>query len=401
MKPGLPALLALCFCLSLHAFPQTAGHPLADPKILGMADGKWRPDPALHVEAAYLPVLYPSSHAANLDQLRNGDILCVWFSGSWEGNSGVGIVMSRLREGAHRWDRTVLIDRRDGFSYQNPVLFQEPDGTLDLYHTEQVANAGEANAKVLHLTSHDNGYTWSQPEVLFDQPGSFTRHPMVVLPDGTWILPMDIVNSAGIGKGAENNYSVTQLSSNRGKTWKECKMSGSQGMVQPTVVLLAPGHLLAYLRSRASDFIWRSTSADGCQWTSAAPSQLPNNNASVQLFRLHDGHLVLAFDNSRNLRKPLSIALSDDDGQTWPWVRDLETGRPGFGKQEQTPKVPGREEYSYPTVMQSRDGTIYVAYTYRRQTIKVVAFHEDWIRRGSSVGLVRGRSKVTAARGPG
>jgi predicted neuraminidase len=373
-----PILLSL---LSLGAIPQLAGRPLIDPQIAKLANGEWRPDPGLGIEAAYLPILYPSSHASNLYQLRNGDILCVWFSGSWEGSTNVGIVMSRLRNGEHRWGPTVLIDRREGYSYQNPVLFQEPDGTVDLYHSEQMADAGEANAKVLHLRSPDNGQTWSQPEVLFDKPGSFTRHPLLVLPNGRWILPMEIVNSPGIGKGAENNYSVTQISSDQGKTWKECWMAGSKGLVQPTVVLLGPGNLLAFLRSRASDFIYRSTSRDGCTWTPAVPTQLLNNNASVQLFRLQDGHLVLAFDNSDKLRKPLSVALSEDGGRTWPWVRNLETGRPGFGSDEQKPKVPGREEYSYPTVMQSRDGKIYVAFTFRRQTIKVISFREDWIRK--------------------
>ncbi|MGB7135725.1 MAG: exo-alpha-sialidase, partial [Acidobacteriaceae bacterium] len=246
---------------------------------------------------------------------------------------------------------------------------------------------GEANAKVLHLTSHDDGETWSQPEVLFAQPGSFTRDPIVVLPNGKWILPMYVSNSAGIGKGAEKNYSITQISSDQGRTWKQCTMAGSQGKVQPTVVLLASDHLLAFLRSRASDFIFRSTSSDGCTWTPAVPTPLPNNNASVQLFRLHDGHLVLAFNNSRTQRKPLSVALSEDGGRTWPWVRDLDTGRQGYGSAEQKVKEPGREEYSYPSVMQSRDGTLYVAYTFRRQTIKVVGFHEDWIRRGSTDGL--------------
>jgi predicted neuraminidase len=374
----LPLFLSL---LSLPALAQTSGVQLNDPRIVRMATGEWRHDRALDVEAAYLPVLYPSSHAANLYQLRNGDILCVWFSGSWEGSSGVGIVMSRLRPGAQRWDRTVLIDRHDGFSYQNPVLFQEPNGTLDLYHSEQVADAGEANAKVLRLQSRDDGYTWSRPEVVFDKPGSFTRHPMIVLPGGLWVLPMQMANSEGIGKGTEDNYSVTQISSDQGTTWKECFMAGSKGKIQPTVVQLGPGHLLAFLRSRGNDFIFRSTSTDGCIWTPAVPTQLLNNNASVQLFRLQNGHLVLAFNNSNSVRKPLTVALSEDNGATWPWVRNLETGRPGFGMNEQKPKVPGREEYSYPSVMQGRNGTIYVAFTFRRQTIKVVSFPEEWIRR--------------------
>jgi predicted neuraminidase len=386
------------------AFAQTGSEklPLVDPHVVAAANGQEVKNATLGVDEAYLPILYPSSHAANLYQLQNGDILCVWFSGTWEGSSGVGIVMSRLARGSHRWSETKLIDRQEGFSFQNPFLFQEHDGTLHLYHTEQVADAGEAGAKVLHLTSKDNGASWSSPEILFDKPGAFTRHPMVILPDGTWLLPMDFVTSHGIGEGSETNYSVTELSKDRGKTWRECMMAGSMGKVQPTVVQLAPGRLFAFLRSRASDFIYQSTSADGCTWTPAAPSALPNNNASVQLFRLHNGHLVLAFNNSSSkningtasvgLRKPLSVALSEDEGKTWRYVRDIETGRPGYGMAEQKPKQPGREEYSYPSIMQSEDGKIYVAFTYRRQTIKVVSFDEDWIKHGTTAGQFKGGS---------
>ncbi len=393
-------MAAALFVISLQAMSQASPKPLIDSRVAVLADGQERRDSRLGVEEAYLPILYPSSHAANLYQLRNGDILCVWFSGTWEGSSGVGIVMSRLPNGSHRWTETRLIDRRDGYSYQNPVLFQQPDGMLDLYHTEQVADAGEANSNILHLTSQDNGLTWTQPSILFDKPGSFTRHPVVVLPNRDWILPIDIMTSRGIGEGSATNYSVTELSSDRGRTWKECVMAGSMGKVQPSVVLLGDGRLLAFLRSRASDFIYRSTSTDGCIWTPAAATVLPNNNASVQLFRLNDGHVVLAFNNSSvthhgatasdGLRKPLSVALSLDDGKTWPYVRDIETGRPVYGIQEQKPKTPGREEYSYPSIMQSRDGRIYVAFTYRRQTIKVVSFREDWIRRGGTVGEYKG-----------
>src|ERR1700722_18323996 len=137
------ALLPLIL-LPLSGIAQTLSRALTDPKIVHMSTGDWRHDSGLvlNVEAAYLPILYPSSHASNLYQLRNGDILFLWCSGSWEGSSNVGIVMSRLRPGNQRWERTVLIDRHDGFSYQNPVLFEEPNGVLDLYHSEQEADAG-------------------------------------------------------------------------------------------------------------------------------------------------------------------------------------------------------------------------------------------------------------------
>ena len=366
--------------------------PLLDPSVAKLVDGVERFNASLQAAETYLPILYPSSHAANLLELKNGDVLCVWFSGTWEGSSGVGIVISRRPHGSRNWGPPALIDRQAGASFQNPVLFQEPDGTIDLYHSTQEADAGEANAHVLHLVSKDNGVTWAKPTLLFGKPGAFTRHPMVILKDGSWMLPISYITSAGIGAGSETNYSATEISRDNGATWKECVMAGSEGKIQPSVVSLAPDRLLAFFRSRASDFIFSSTSSDGCTWSPATATVLPNNNASIQAFRLRDGHVVMAFNNSSKssagggLRKPLSVALSLDSGKTWPFVRDVEEGRPGYGLAQQSPKEPGREEYSYPSIMQTRDGEILVAFTYRRQTIKVVSITEDWIRQKGTDG---------------
>ncbi len=355
-------------------------------------------------DEAYLPTLFPSSHASNLLQLKDGTLLCVWFSGTWEGDAGVGIVLARLDPGSRQWSRPQLIDRREGESFQNPMLFQAPDGTLHLYHTTQRAGAGEANAYVLTLTSNDNGHTWTEPRPLFSKAGAYTRHPIVVLPNGTWLLPLTYVTSAGIDAGAETNYSAMELSSDAGRTWRECVIPKSQGKVQPTVVVLGPDHYLAAFRSRAADFIYRSESTDGCHWSPPVATVLPNNNASVQMTRLHDGHLVMVFDNSSvhhtgpkptgGARKPLSMALSMDEGKTWPYVRDIERGRPGADDALEKAKAPGREEYSYPTVTQTKDGTIYAAFTFRRQTIKVVSFKEGWIRDGGTVGEYKGSSNT-------
>jgi predicted neuraminidase len=235
--------------------------------------------------------------------------------------------------------------------------------------------------------------------MLFEKDGAFTRHPLLVLQDGTWLMPLTYVTSKGIGQGAETNFSVTKLSRDEGKTWKECLIPQSFGKVQPSVVQVSSTKLIAFFRSRAADSIFRSVSSDGCKWTVPEPTTLPNNNASVQAFRLRNGHIVIAFDNSKDtveggkkisaLRKPLTVALSEDEGNTWKYVRDLEVGREGFGQAERKVGKPGREEYSYPTILETRNGVIYVAYTFRRQTIKVVSFREDWLRHGDSVGVYR------------
>ena len=387
---------ALVFAGALLAFPLFAaergpGFP---------EDGKYRPSARLGVEEAYLAPLFASSHAANLLALRDGDLMCVWFSGTWEGNSDVGVLLARLPKGSSQWSKPQVVDHHSGQSYQNPVLFEAPDGTLWIFHTTQPAGEGQANAKVLVTRSHDGGMRWTAPEVLFDLPGSFVRQPLVIMPDRDWLLPMYVTPSRGITTGAETNYSVMKISADQGAHWKNCPLPDSNGYVQPNVVRIGAQYV-AIFRSRFADFIYRSTSPDGCTWTAPRRTELPNNNSSIQMTRLANGHLVLAFNNVGSVisggkpkagpRKPLSVALSKDDGVTWGWVRDLETGpaTPSEPATDPNRKEPGREEYSYPSVTQTSDGKIHVAYTYERYTIKAVRFDERWIENGSTVGTYK------------
>jgi predicted neuraminidase len=348
------------------------------------------------LRAALLPALYASSHASNLVLLGNGDLLCFWFSGTWEGDSGVGIVMSRLPKGSQTWQQTTLIDNEDGRSFQNPVGFEDKSGRLWLFHSSQPAKLGQATAVVMDLWSDDHGKTWSKPQVIFSQPGAFTRQPFAVMDDGAWLLPMFYTPSAGISKGAETHYSVMEISSDSGKHWRECKVPDSGGLVHPNVLKVGAHSYVAFFRSRFADWVYRATSTDGCTWTPPVKTSLPNNNSSIQVARLRNGHMVIAFNNSSGPegphvgktgpRVPLSVALSEDNGVTWTAVRDLERADPGSTGEKHFPEREGRDEYSYPAILQVANGDLVVAYTFRRTGIKVVEFNEGWIKGGTSNG---------------
>ncbi len=356
-------------------------------------DGRFRPSHVAGTQEAYLTPIDPSSHAANLLQLKNGDVLCFWFSGTWEGNSGVAIVVSRLPKGSRQWTVPRKIDSREGESFQNPVGFQAADGTVWLFHTTQGANAGQNNSRVLVVKSSDNGITWSKPEILFEKAGAFIRQPLVIMPNGSWLLPMYYTPSQGITTGAENNYSAMKISADEGKTWKECDVPSSDGYVQPSV-LQTKTHYVAFFRSRFADFIYRSVSTDGCKWTAPVKTILPNNNSSIQAVLLRDGKIAMAFNNVGSVtikgkpktgpRRPLSLALSSDDGLTWGPIRDIELGHVGHPIPDPLPKAPGREEFSYPAILQQQDGIVLVAFTYLRETIKTMSFPERWIEGNSS-----------------
>lgn len=355
-----------------------------------LSDGVLRPAAEKGAKEAYLQMIVNSSHAANLLSLPNGDLLLTYYAGIYERGSGESIVLSRLPKGASKWTEPVVVSYHADWANQNPLLFLAPDGTVWLFHTTQRGGHDQTKDLVYSLKSTDQGHTWSEPVTVFTQPGLYTRQPVVVF-HSQWLFP--VYHSAGgsITSNAQKDHSYVEISKDSGTTWRECDVPSSDGFVQMNIIPTSSDHLIAFFRSRYADWIYTSESSDGCAWTAPLATQLPNNNASIQATRLKNGHLVMIFNNTQAQLKPehadtssrriLSIAISEDNGKTWPWIRDLEN------RSISQPILPLEDaEYSYPSVTQSPDGMIQVAYTFRRETIKHMTFTEDWIRHGSTIG---------------
>jgi predicted neuraminidase len=387
-------------------FSIAAASTTCDSLIDRLADGKIRPSSVPGLKVAYLPIVFPSSHSSNLLNLSNGDLLCAYYSGRWEGKSGVAIVVSRLPKGSNQWTKPTVLAQELGSAFGNPVLFESSPGSLWLFYTSQAADAGQSEAQILYRTSQDNGKTWSDSKVLFAKPGSFDRQ-RVVVSDNEWLFPMYYTPRSDV-----DHYSSIQISTDQGHSWKECVIADSNGLVQPDLVEVSHRHFLVFFRSRFADWIYASSSPDGCAWAKPLPTQLPNNNSSIQAARLTNGHLVIAFNNIQATttrgkptdyaRFPMSVALSVDGGRTWPWVRDVDIGQDV--PQEKIPNtmagvdVSGEQktffqrlfDYSYPSIIETADGVIHMSYTFRRRTIKYVNFDESWIKSGSTLGLFTG-----------
>ncbi|WP_320774759.1 sialidase family protein [Streptomyces sp. CRN 30] len=356
--------------------------PARDPRF----DGVPRPrdgDPA--VREALLPTRHPGdSHAATLLEVDDGDLLCAWFNGPDEGDRDTGVVLSRLPAATGRWTEPVVLSADPDRSEQNPVLARRPDGTVWLWHPSNEPH-DQTTARLVARTSADGGRTWSPPRVAHEGPGVYVRNPPLDPGDGTWLLP-----AYRCRPGAE--HSTVLISEDGGTGWKEYDLPGTDHLVQLTAVRRGDGSLLGLLRSRAADRVHAVTSTDaGRTWTRPVPTELPNNNSAVQVTRLASGALALVYNHAslergeyrwvgkgagrrkKALRTPLTLALSDDDGRTWPWRRDVQRADDEYRETEYG--------YSYPCVLQTRDGLLHIAYSYLRKTIKHVVVSEEWIRR--------------------
>ena len=258
---------------------------------------------------------------------------------------------------------------------------------------------------------------------MFEKAGTFVRQPVVVLDNGDWLVPVFYCRTDPGEKWVGNNdISAVMISTDRGKTWHEYPVPDSVGCVHMNIEKMPDGSLFALFRSRWADNIYSSRSPDnGRTWTPPQPTELPNNNSSVQFTRLANHHLAIVYNDissaqatERRLslydeieddsdvpqksqttvelkpvstgkrafwgtpRAPMTLAISEDNGKTWPYKRNLETGD-GYCMSNNSEKQINRE-FSYPSIKQGADGALHIAYTYWRQKIKYVRVTEDWVK---------------------
>jgi predicted neuraminidase len=378
-------------------------------------------------EVADLPSPCVQAHAANLMVLHDGSLACVWFGGSMEGKSDISVYMSRLDQEARQWTPAVQLSNDRERSEQNPILFPVPGGALWLLHTAQYSGNQDTSI-VRRRVSRDNGHTWGPTETLADAPaGTFVRQPIHIHGDGSWLLPIfNCRTLPGEKWDGSLDDSAVLRSTDQGVSWQRIAVPGSLGAVHMSIVPAAGGVLLGFFRSRWADFVYGTRSDDGgLTWATPWATELPNNNSSIQALRLADGRLAMIYNHSSAAnaterreslydelesepasataggeaaveavphtgrrafwgapRAPMTLALSDDDGRTWPWRRNLETGD-GWCMSNDSARELNRE-YSYPSIRQTADGALHAAYTVFRQHIRHVRVSPDWITQASN-----------------
>jgi predicted neuraminidase len=356
---------------------------------------------------AFLPSPSPQNHAANLMTLGDGALGCVWFGGTQEGMADISVHMARLEPGAESWSEAVRLVDDPTRSEQNPILFPTPSDELWLLYTSQ-KSGNQDTAIVRRRVSRDHGRTWSEPDTMIADPGTFVRQPVQVGANGDWLLGAFLCRTpAGVKWTGDDDIAAVRISSDQGRSWRSVEIPESLGCVHTNVVDAGGGELAALFRSRWADFIHASRSTDGGKsWSPPRPTALPNNNSSIQATRLADGRLCIAYNHSsaadatdRRLslydeiededgavstpqparartafwgapRAPMSLAFSDDGGRSWGGRIDIETGD-GWCLTNNSRDRSNRE-LSYPSVHQTPDGRLHVAFTYHRQAIKHV-----------------------------
>ncbi len=317
----------------------------------------------------------PSCHAATIVEVTPDALLAAWFAGTYEGHPDVAIWLARCERGA--WSEPVKVADEPGVSHYNPVLFRDRSGTLWLFYKIGVSVPTWTG---MYRISRDGGHFWSAPVMLpagligpaKNKPITLSKGDILCGTSnetwGSWACWIEASSDGGQhwtrhgpivapGVGRYEVAGETLVSA----VWDDA--SGTlrvprhfSGVIQPTLWEYAPGRVKMLMRStQRVGCVCASQSEDyGRTWSPVERLSIPNPNSGLDAVRLKDGRIVLACNPVPEGRTPLSVLVSEDNGESWPRRLDLET-QPG--------------EYSYPSIIQAEDGRVHLVATHQRAQI--------------------------------
>ena len=308
---------------------------------------------------------FASAHASNVVELKNGDLLASWFGGSAEGKPDVAIWSSRKHDG--KWSQLQELAREPNMATYNPVIFYTKDGRLWLYYKFGPHPSSWTGAR---RWSDDEGRSWSTIEHLPAGLYGPIRTKPLLLSDGTVVSGTSVESyhswACWIDRSLDNGKTWTKAgpiamrrpveTAAEGKNADPFAWSDTYGIIQPSVVALTQKHLRIY--ARATQNIGHVVMADsqdaGRTWSDPKALDVPNPNSGIDIVRLRDGRFVLVYNDTNKGRTPLNLAVSKD-GVVFRMFLTLESG-------------PG--EFSYPALIEGKNGDLHLTYTWNRKRIK-------------------------------
>lgn len=310
-------------------------------------------------EFIYLTAPFPSCHASTIAETKSG-LVAAWFGGTAERNPDVCIYVSRNENG--NWTPPMKVADGTGFATNrfptwNPVLFQPKNGPLLLFY--KVGPKPSAWWGMM-TTSEHYGKAWSKPVRLPDGILGPIKDKPVQLPDGDILC-----GSSTEDHGWQVHFERT---SDFGKTWSATPPVNDPkeiGAIQPTILFHPDGTLQSLGRTKEGKIFQIFSRDGGKTWGKMTLTDLPNPSSGIDAVTLRDGRQLLVYNHnirtgSHNKgRSPLNVAISND-GTNWFAALVL----------EDDPDAPSG--FSYPAVIQTRDGLVHITYTWERKRIKHV-----------------------------
>jgi len=328
----------------------------------------------------YPPEVQPwGSHASGLVVLPDGTVLVDWYAGTqmegvnkynaYRGDplGNTNIYIAYLEKGARRFSEPEVLSGGGLTRHMDANLVLDESGLPWAFYVRD----GEVNDTVAYRQGTGGPpWRWSEEYTL----GPAMRGRMMNPPlfhNGGLVAPVSCFDKPGPWRDA-----AVMGSPDKGKTWHLlARIVPDDPLVclrEPCLVAANNGQLHMYTRVGVYKSCWeiappddprfcsyRAVSNDGgFTWSQPEPVGVPNFNSKVNVVKLPDGRLLMAF-NPTPQRFPLVMAISDDLGHTWHPAGVLD---------------PGDGEMSYPSMYIDGENRLHVSYTWKHRELMYKLF---------------------------
>ena len=305
-------------------------------------------------------------HASTLAQTSRG-LVAAWFGGTKEKNPDVGI-WSSYHDGK-RWSSPR--QWADGLQHKNlrypcwnPVLYQ-PEANQPLMLFFKVGpNPREWWGEL--MLSHDRGRSFQPAQRLPEEIDGPVRSKPIRLKDGTLLCPSSTEHDD------EWRFHFEKL--NDGKWSRFEPQQQLFQVIQPTLLTHSGQRIQALYRSKHGAIITNESKDGGESWSPLKKLGLPNNNSGIEALTLANGRHLLLYNhlggqgnNGWGKRHAIHLAVSED-GIVWKALAVIEKAKEG--------------EFSYPAMIQTKDGLVHMTYTWNRKRVKHVIINPENLQPG-------------------
>ena len=368
-------------------------------------------------EELIFPIQTQHVHSSSIVELPNGDLLSCWFQGSGERKANDVVVNgARLRKGQKKWSKPFLMADTPGQPDCNPMMFLNKNNELFLVWIAVQSNRWERSILKVKTTTNytkEGAPKWEWQDVILLKPGKefgervkeqFDQYGRQDLVWAEYALPYEemLIKAAKDPKKRETgwmtrthpvilnngkillplysdgfNFGLIAISEDNGKTWKPSLPIIGRGLNQPSLIVRKDGSIDAYMRDDGDEpgrILISHSDDEGYSWTYGQKSDIPNPGASLEVIKLKSGNWLMVNNDVDDGRYSLAVTISDDEGKSWKWKRNLENTKGA--------------SFSYPSVIQAKSGNIHITYSSftieGQKAIKHVTFMENWIVKGKN-----------------
>ena len=265
----------------------------------------------------------------------------------------IDVVVRRSTDGGHTWSEPVTVAQGNGRfrGYGDAILIEAADGTVICAFVGGAGlwNPTKENPTRSYVTrSTDGGKTWSELEDVTDiiygptavrkelrgsNAGFFGSGTGLLLTKGEHAGRIMIVTGVVLPGYRIDNYAF--YSDDNGKTWNISELA-YKGGDESKVVELSDGRVLMSVRQRGERG-WNISSDGGETWGEQQRwSDVCVNACDGDIIRLSDGTLIHSLPNSMK-RENVSIFVSTDEGQTWPYSKSICPGKSVYSSLAELP----------------------------------------------------------------